>query len=307
MRLRILVESQDGATYEDLRDAAVLAEQLGFDGFFTTDHYLPLHGRPALRPPLDAWTSLAGLSRETRAIRLGTLVTPATFRPPGPLGVIVSQVNAMSGGRAELGLGAGWFEAEHQAFGLPFPDVVTRFDRLEEQLEILTGYWAAEAGTRLDFAGRHFQLTACPAGVQAQAPTPRIIVGGHGKPRGLRLAARHADEFNIEFPRPGVIEPVVKRLHAACDAQDRDPETLTVSAAHLACVAVSQDELTERAQRYGLNLELDYGSLIGTVEQAAEKLAALEAAGVSCFYLQIPDLHDTDHLRTLALLNESTR
>ncbi|MBR7836098.1 TIGR03560 family F420-dependent LLM class oxidoreductase [Actinospica durhamensis] len=307
MRLRILAESQDGASYDDLRTAAVLAEELGFDGFFTTDHYLPLHGRAALIPPLDAWTTLAGLARETSTIRLGTLVTPATFRLPGPLGVIVAQVNAMSGGRAEIGLGAGWYEAEHKAFGLPFPDVVTRFDRLEEQLEILTGYWRAEAGQSLDFHGRHFQLEACPAGVQAAAPTPRVILGGHGKPRGLRLAARWADEFNIEFPRPGVIERVVQRVHAACDARQRDPETLTISAAHLACVGDTREDLAERAQRAGLDLSLDLGALIGTVDEVAKKLADIEAAGVSCFYLQVPDLRDTEHLRTLSQLNASPR
>ncbi|MFC5665979.1 TIGR03560 family F420-dependent LLM class oxidoreductase [Kitasatospora misakiensis] len=302
MRLRILAEAQDGASYDDLREAAVLAEQLGFDGFFTTDHYLPLHGRPALVPPLDAWTTLAALARETSTIALGTLVTPATLRAPGPLGVIVAQVNAMSGGRTEVGLGAGWYEAEHRAFGLPFPDVVTRFDRLEEQLEILTRYWRAEPGTRLDHDGPHYRLQDCPAGAQATAPTPRIILGGHGKPRGLRLAARWADEFNIEFPRPGVIEQVVGRVRAECAAQGRDPDTLAISAAHLACVGADEADLAGRAARAGLDLSLDLGGQIGTVEQVRAKLAGIEAAGVGCFYLQLPDVRDLDHLRVLARL-----
>src|SRR5665213_3085262 len=195
MDLRLLIEPQEGASYEDQLEVAQLAEVLGFQGFFRTDHYLPLGLGPsdAPRASSDAWITLAALARETTRIRLGTLVTAATFRHPGPLAMAVSQVDAMSGGRVELGIGAGWFEPEHRAFGIPFPDLKTRFDRLDEQLEIFSRYWSTAPGQTFSFYGEHFQLIDCPALPRpSQNSGPPVILGGKGKPRTLRLAPRWA-------------------------------------------------------------------------------------------------------------------
>src|SRR5512139_312425 len=161
MDLRIFTEPQQGATYDDLLAVARATEELGYDAFFRSDHYLHMGG-DGWPGPTDAWTTLAGLARDTSTIRLGTLVSSATFRLPGPLAVAVAGVDQMSGGRVELGLGAGWFEAEHAAFGIPFPALGERFDRLEEQLAVITGMWSAPAGTSFEHEGPHYPVTANP-------------------------------------------------------------------------------------------------------------------------------------------------
>src|SRR4051812_1567953 len=196
MRLVIFTEPQEGASYSDLLRVARLAESAGFDGFFRSDHYLPIFGggRPG---PTDAWVTLGALAVQTSRIRLGTLVSSATFRLPGPLAIAVAQVDAMSGGRVEFGLGAGWFPAEHAAYGIPFPPLGERFDRLAEQLEIVDGLWRTRDGDRYSFAGRHYTLVDSPALPKpVQSPRPPIIVGGSGRKRTPELAARFADEFN---------------------------------------------------------------------------------------------------------------
>ncbi len=202
--LRIFTEPQQGATYDDLLAVARASERLGFDAFFRSDHYLSIgdgdgdgDGRPG---PTDAWLTLAALARETSRIRLGTLVTPATFRLPGPLAISVAQVDQMSGGRVELGLGAGWFSAEHEAYGIPFPPVAERFDRFAEQVEVIDGLLRTPAGETFSFAGEHYQLTDSPALPKpVQSPRPPLILGGAGKARGAALAARYADEYNVAF------------------------------------------------------------------------------------------------------------
>ena len=303
MELRILIEAQEGASYADQRNAAVLAEELGFDGFFRTDHLVPLGLGPETLAgqPTDAWTTLAGLATETGRIRLGTLVSNVGFRPIGPFAVTVTQVDAMSGGRLDLGIGAGWFEREHRAFGLAFPDVKTRVDRLEEQLEVLARFWATPTGEAFSYAGEHVELVECPGGYDGR-DAPPIILGGHGKPRGLRMAVRHAAEFNLDFPRPGVAARVGPDLIAACSTADRDPASLIFSAAHLACVGTTEEDVLRRAERAGLDLSLRLGGLIGTVDQVRQDLSELAAQGISRFYLQVPDMRDEDHLRTLARL-----
>src|SRR5579875_3844808 len=157
MDLRIFTEPQQGATYDDLLRMARATEDLGFDAFFRSDHYLHMSGTGA-PGPTDAWLTLAALGRETSRIRLGTLVSPATFRLPGPLAISVAQADAISGGRVELGLGAGWFEAEHAAYGIPFPDMAERFDRFAEQVEIVHGLLGTPAGERFDYSGTHYRL-----------------------------------------------------------------------------------------------------------------------------------------------------
>src|SRR5690606_12910566 len=199
--LRIFTEPQQGATYDDLLAVAREAEALGFDAFFRSDHYLTMGSGLGEPGPTDAWVTLAGLARETHRIRLGTLVTAATFRLPGPLAITVAQVDAMSGGRVELGLGAGWFEQEHTAYGIPFPPTRERLDRLEEQLAIVTGLWTTPSGQRFSFAGDHYRIADSPALPKpVQSPRPPVIVGGWGKRRTPALAARYADEFNVPFP-----------------------------------------------------------------------------------------------------------
>src|SRR5215471_1919590 len=199
MQLRIFTEPQEGADYGTLLSVAQATERLGFDAFFRSDHYLTMSGS-GLPGPTDAWITLAGLARETSRIRLGTLMSPVTFRLPGPLAIAVAQVDQMSGGRAELGLGAGWFEAEHAAYGIPFPPLGERFARLEEQLAIITGLWETAEGATFSYAGTHYQLTDSPALPKpAQRPRPPVIVGGSGARRTPRLAARYADEYNVAF------------------------------------------------------------------------------------------------------------
>src|SRR3954451_15474852 len=194
-----MTEPQMGATYDDLLAVARHAEDTGFDAFFRSDHYLSMAG-DGLPGPTDAWVSLAGLARETSRIRLGTLVSPVTFRLPGVLAISVAQVDAMSGGRAELGLGAGWFEAEHTAYGIPFPP--RRFDLFEEQLSIVTGLWSTPPGETFTFKGDQYELVDSPALPKpVQSPVP-LIVGGGGRRRTPALAARYATEFNIGFVPP---------------------------------------------------------------------------------------------------------
>lgn len=303
MQLRILIESQEGASYDEQLAAAHMSEELGFDGFFRTDHLVALGlGRGAHGEPSETWMTLGMLGRDTTRIRLGTLVTAATFRPPGLLAMQVAQADAASGGRIELGLGAGWFEREHRAYGIPYPDVRTRFDRLEEQLQIMHAYWRTAPGHTFTFAGAHYTLEDCPALPRPAQGAPPLIVGGKGKPRGLRLAAQYADEFNLEFPRPGAAAVAGAALAAAMERAGRDPWSIVFSAAHLACVGRDRHELRERADRAGLDLSLRLGGMIGTVDEVRADLAELERHGVTRFYLQLPDVRDLDHIRRLAEL-----
>ncbi|HLI16615.1 MAG TPA: LLM class F420-dependent oxidoreductase [Acidimicrobiales bacterium] len=300
MRTRISVEPQQGATYEDLLAAARAAERCGFEGFFTSDHLLHFagDGRPG---PTDAWITLAGLARETERIRLGTLVGAATFRHPGPLAVAVAQVDAMSGGRVELGLGTGWYAAEHVAFGVPFPSLAERFERLEEQLAVLTGLWRTPEGERFSFAGRHYRLEANPALARpAQRPHPPIIIGGHGARRTPALAARYADEFNVAFPSVAEYAAQVERVREACARAGR-PSPPVFSVALTVCCGRSRAELAARRERMGPALEvLRDHALVGTPATVADALAAYADAGAQLAYLQVLDLSDLGHLELLA-------
>ena len=248
--LRIFIEPQQGAAYDDILGVATTAERLGFGAFFRSDHYLKMGAVTGLPGPSDAWTTLAGLARDTSTIRLGTLVTAATFRLPGPLAITVAGVDQMSGGRVELGLGAGWYEAEHTAYGIPFPDVGTRFDRLEEQLAIITGLWRTPDGETYSFDGEQYVLTDSPALPKPiQAGGPPIIVGGHGPRRTPALAARYASEFNIGFSSVETFTEKRDRVIAACEAIDRDPATMKWSAALVTCAAVDEAGLAASGRR----------------------------------------------------------
>lgn len=302
--LRIMTEPQQGASYEDLLAVAREAETLGFEGFFRSDHYARIGGDPAgpeaLPGPTDAWVTLGGLARETAGLRLGTLVSSATFRLPGPLTISAATVDAMSGGRVELGLGTGWFEAEHRAYGIPFPSLAERFDRLEEQLVIVTGLWRTPQGERFSFEGRHYQLTDAPALPKPlQRPHPPLIVGGSGRRRTPALAARFASELNVVFPTRETFEAATKAAAQACEAVGRDPATLAYSAFVTLCCGADEADFSRRAAAIGEEpADLRRRSVAaGTAVEVADGLASLFDAGARRLYLQVLDLADLDHLR----------
>jgi F420-dependent oxidoreductase-like protein len=301
MDLRIFTEPQQGATYDDLLAVARRAEELGFGAFFRSDHYLAMgtDGRPG---PTDAWTTLAGLARDTSTIRLGTLMTSATFRHPGPLAISVATVDAMSGGRVELGIGAGWYGEEHTAYGIPFPSVGERFDRLEEQLAVITGLWETPVGETFGFAGRHYQVEDSPALPKpVQSPRPPLLVGGKGPRRTPALAARYADEFNVAFVDVETTRAQFGRVREACDAAGRDPGSLAWSTALVVCVGADEGEYARRAEAIGRDPEeLRGDGVAGTPEQARETLAAYAEAGAERVYLQVLDLADLEHLDLIA-------
>ncbi len=302
MRLRIFTEPQQGATYEQQLIVARTAEELGFDAYFRSDHYLRMGPGDPGPGPTDAWITLAGLARETSRLRLGTLVTPITFRLPGPLAISVAQVDVMSGGRVELGLGAGWFDDEHRAYGIPFPSNRERFERLEEQLAIITGLWTTPPGQRFSYSGKHYQLADSPALPKpAQQPHPPIIIGGYGTKRTPALAARYAQEFNLAFAPLDVYRDQVARVTQACTEAGRDPSTLRTTAALVVCCGSDKAEFERRAAAIGrLPDELRANGAAGLPHEVVERLHAFADAGAETAYLQVLDLDDLDHLRLVA-------
>jgi F420-dependent oxidoreductase-like protein len=301
MQLRIFTEPQQGASYEDLLAVALCAEEEGFAAFFRSDHYLKMGDVDGLPGPTDAWVTLAGLARDTSRIRLGTLVTSATFRLPGPLAVAVAQVDAMSGGRVELALGAGWYEQEHRAYGIPFPPLKERFDRLEEQFAVITGLWDTPVGSTFKFEGVHYQVRESPALPKpVQHPHPPVIVGGAGAARTPRLAARFADEFNAPFMRPADASAQFSRVRRACEAAGRDPASIRFSSAVVVCCGSSEDEVVRRAGAIGRDpAELRVNGACGSPAEVAARVQELAGAGAATAYLQILDLSDLDHLRLI--------
>ena len=302
MRLRIFTEPQQGATYDDLLAVARTAEELGFDGFFRSDHYLRMGDGDAGPGPTDAWITLAGLGRETSRLRLGTLVTASTFRLPGPLAISVAQVDAMSRGRVELGIGAGWFADEHRAHGIPFPSTRERFDRLEEQLAIITGMWTTPVGERFSYHGRYYELTDAPALPKPlQQPHPPIIIGGYGTKRTPALAARYAQEFNLAFPPLEVYGEYVARVRQACVNSGRDPATLRTTVALVVCCGRDEAEFRRRANAIGRDAdELRANGAAGLPGEVVDKLRAFVAAGAEAAYLQVLDVSDREHLGLIA-------
>ncbi len=302
MDLRIFTEPQQGASYDDLLRVAKATEDLGFDAFFRSDHYLVMGEVNGLPGPSDAWVSLAGLARETSRIRLGTLVSPSTFREPGPLAIIVAQVDQMSGGRIELGLGAGWFAAEHTAYGLGFPDVGARFDRLEEQLEVVTGLWATPVGETFTHRGMHYSLIDSPALPKpAQEPGPPIIMGGIGPRRTPELAARYAAEFNVAFHPEDKVRTAFGRVLAACDKTGRDRASLVLSVGQVLCVGRDEAELSRRAEAIGRDVaDLRATAFAGTPAEVVDRIGTYAEMGATRIYLQTLDLSDLDHLELVA-------
>ncbi|MEV0940396.1 LLM class F420-dependent oxidoreductase [Micromonospora wenchangensis] len=302
MELRIFTEPQQGATYDQLLTVARAAEDAGYGAFFRSDHYLAMGSSTGEPGPTDAWTTLAGLARDTTRIRLGTLVTAATFRLPGPLAITVAQVDQMSGGRVELGIGAGWFAEEHTAYGIPFPSVGERFDRLEEQLAVITGLWATPAGERFDFAGKHYPVTDSPALPKpVQQPRPPILLGGKGPKRTPRLAARYADEFNLPFVSVDETVAQFGRVRAACAEAGRDPGSLRWSNALVLCCGRDDAEVSRRAAVIGREpAELRQNGVAGTPAEVVDTIGRYAEAGSERIYLQVLDLADLDQLELVA-------
>ena len=306
LALRVFTEPQQGASYDQQLAMALEAERLGFDAFFRSDHYLRMggdsDGAEAMPGPTDSWVTLAGLARETTRIRLGTLVNSATFRLPGPLAISVAQVDAMSGGRVELGLGSGWFEDEHSAYGIPFPPLGERFDRLAEQLAVVTGLWTTPDGKRFSYTGDYYQLKDSPALPKpTQQPHPPVIVGGAGRYRTPGLAARYAGEFNLPFQPHDAFPVACDRVRKACETIERDPTTMVFSAAQVLCCGRDEAEYRKRAEAIGRDPDdLRKTGFCGTPGEVADVLRSYADAGASRLYLQTLDLDDLEHLRLVA-------
>ena len=293
-----MVAPQQGASYEEQLQAAVATEAAGFSDFVRSDHYLAFDST-GLPGPTDSWITLAGLARETQRVRLGTMVSAATFRLPGPMAISVAQVDAMSGGRITLALGAGWAEQEHRAYGIPFPPPSERFERLEEQLAIITGIWRTPVGEAFSFDGAHYQLVDCPALPKPlQQPHPPVIVGGTGPRRTPAIAARFADEFNLPpFNAPDAAAAAFARVRAACDAIGRDPDTLEYSVTLTTVCGADRAEVERRgavspAQFQGADCA-------GTPDEVLEQLLAYQEVGATRAYLRLLDLRDVDQIALL--------
>ena len=302
MDFRVFVEPQQGASYTDQLAVAQTAEAAGYSAFFRSDHYVAMAG-DGLPGPTDSWVTLAGIARETSTIRLGTMVTSATFRHPGVLAISVAQVDQMSRGRVDLGIGAGWFEAEHDAYAIPFPPLGERFDRLGEQLDILTGLWTTPVGETFDYSGSQYTIKNSPALPKpVQAPHPPIIIGGGGPKRTPALTAKYANEFNIPFVDVETLKTQYGRVAAAVAAAGRSPDSLTYSAAFVVCAGRDDAEIAKRAAAIGREVdELRANSpLVGTPGEIADKLDVFAEAGVQRVYLQVLDQSDLDHVEYFA-------
>jgi F420-dependent oxidoreductase-like protein len=295
MRLVVFVEPQFGASYADQLSVARHAEELGFDAFFRSDHFLTMGEGPGLPGPTDSWVTLGALAVQTSRIRLGTLVTSSTFRPPGLLAISVAQVDQMSGGRVELGLGGGWYEREHTAYGFPFPAIGERFDRLAEQLAVVTGLWTTPVGERFSFDGSYYQVRDSPGLPKpVQTPRPPVIIGGRGPKRTPALAARYADEYNVPFASLDDTAAAYERVRQACHTAGRTNLPVFSAAQTIACGRTDADA-ARRAETIGSK-----PPLYGTPDQVVNQIGAFRELGATRMFLQILDLADLDHLDVIA-------
>lgn len=311
MDLRIFVEPQQGAGHADLLAVARATAEHGFSAFFRSDHLLSMGSVDGLPGPSDSWVNLAAIATQVADIRLGTLVTSATFRHPSMLAIAVANVDHISAGRVELGIGSGWYAAEHTAYGLDFrASFGERFDALTEQLEVITGLWSTPAGETFDYSGTYYQLAdspGLPKPVQCVAGRPGvpIIIGGHGPKRTPALAARFATEFNIGFSPLSTCVEQFGRVRAAAEAIDRDPGELDYSVAQVVCCAKDKAGLRRRAESIGRSVEdLRGNGLAGSPQELIDTLGTWAEAGVERAYLQVLDLADLEHV---ALLGEEVR
>jgi F420-dependent oxidoreductase-like protein len=302
MQCTIFTDPSNGATYDELLRSARLAEDFGYAGYFLSDHYLPFAG-DGFPGPIDVWTTLAGLARETSRIRLGSLVTCVTFRHPGALAITVAQVDAMSHGRVEFGLGAGYFEPEHRAYGIPFPSVGERFDRLADALELITGLWSTPVGQRYSFSGTCYELVDSPALPKPwQDPGPPIILGGTGKKRTPALAARFADEFNLQTSRRRApsehhrselksqdVSDQIELVRSAAEAIGRDPAEITFSMSALIGVGRTGERAASALDpRNYASQSFDGTVLSGSPAQIVDQLGPYAELGIRRVYVRAP-------------------
>src|SRR6185437_13162937 len=299
MKLRVLMEPRHGATYDRIVAMAQATERAGFDAFFRSDHYMGIDSADPGYMPTDSWTSLGGLARETERVKLGTLMTAGTFRAPAVLAIAVATADQMSGGRIILGIGTGWYEREHAAFGIPFLTQGKRFDRLDEELQILIGLWTTPRGERFSFSGEYFQLDECANFPElVQRPRPEIVIGGTGPRRTPLLAARYADEFNS-----GGLKGSAERfenVRRICEEVGRDPASLRMSATLPVACGASRDEARERMRRLGAPGErLLSGGVVGEPGDVVEELEQLAEAGCDTVYFHVFDIDDLEHIELL--------
>jgi F420-dependent oxidoreductase-like protein len=296
MDVCLMIEGQEGVSWEQWVAIALACEEHGFQGLFRSDHYVSF-SHPAQLGSLDAWATLSALAPQTFRIRLGTLVSPVTFRHPSELAKAVVTADHASGGRVELGMGAGWFEGEHTAYGFPFPPVAERFDMLEEQVEIVHRLWDRDE-EEVTFHGKHYQLQGCHALPRpVQDPHPRLIIGGHAGKRSMRMAAKWADEYNTFGQTPEECRRIKESLARACEDADRDPDELPLSLMTSTMVGADQRELEEKAGRL-LKRRGETGDpaawlaaqgperLRGTPERILELLARYAEVGVKRIMMQ---------------------
>jgi F420-dependent oxidoreductase-like protein len=303
MRVSLFIEPHRGATYDTQLRLARHAEAAGFEGLLRADHYQAMTADLGLPGPTDAWITLAGLARETSTLRIGTLVNSATFRLPGPLSIIVAQVDEMSGGRVDLGLGAGWVEREHLSYGIPFPPVGERFDRLAEQLQVITGLWGTPPGERFSFDGKHYQLVDAPALPKpVQRPHPPIIVGGRGPRRTPELAARYADEFNMPFKTVAETARAFERVRQACETYGRPPaRELVLSAGVVVAIGRTDAEAARRAAPLHVPSALPpEDPVIGSPDALVQRIGELREIGAGRVHLRVIDMADLDLLDLIA-------
>ena len=319
MRFALMIEAQQGLSYEDQLAIVRRAEAAGFESFFRSDHYAAFPGASD-RPTTDAWAVLAGLARETTRITLGALVSPVTFRHPGNFVKLVTTVDQMSGGRIEVGVGAGWNDDDHEQLGLPFPPIGERADLMEDQLAILHGLWTQAPGWTFDGHHVHVRNGALrPGPVEVDGRPrengrvrPRIITGGQGTPRGYRLAAEYADEFNLSSASSESVSEKQAELDQACQAAGRDPKTLTRSAMVGTLIGRDEAEVQRRADA----LLVEFGEdaeggrawlktrrgrwILGTPEEARATVARFADAGIERIMLQHFLPRDLDHIDVMA-------
>ena len=306
--MRVMLEGQEGHSYDDILRVARTSEKLGFDGIFRSDHWLPIMGNRTL-DATEPWATLAGLARDTSTIRFGTLVSPITFRHPSELAKQAATIDQMSNGRVEVGFGAGWYEGEHAAHGIPFPPLKERFDRMEESLEVCTRLWApSESAT---FKGRYYSLDGAPGRPKpVQQPLP-VIIGGRGAKRTPDLTARFAAEYNTGADLPEWKERRA-RVVAACERIGRDPASVVYSWMTATVVGLTEADAWKEAERRFRHAgrtgdvrawmaeQQAGGMLFGSAEQAAEKLSAALAAGATRWYLQIVPSPSDELLEVIA-------
>lgn len=306
MQVCVFTEPHRGATYEEQLRFARLAEQAGFAGFFRADHYQQFGSGSGLPGPTDAWATLAALARETTRIRLGTLVTSSTFRLPGPLAITVAQVDQMSNGRIEFGIGAGWYEREHQAYGIAFPPLSERLDRLTEQLEVVTGLWRTPVGGTFSYQGTHYNLVDAPGLPKpAQPGGPPVIIGGRGLRRTPVLAARFADEFNAAFQSPAEAARRFRAVEEQCDRLGRraDGRPMLLSGGAPVAIGRTKAEATRRFEAvYEPNSALPphEDPVVGSPEQLVDRIGSMAEAGAGRFYVRLVDMTDIAHLELIA-------